>query len=376
MRIGIEAQRLFRPKKHGMDIVALELIKALHETDRENEYHIFVKKDADVLCLNITHPNFILHILPSMPYPLWEQVYLPLYIKKFNLDVLHCLGNTTPLICSVPVAVTIHDLIYLESVNMDGTMYQNFGNLYRRFIVPAAAKNAKAIIAISHFEKNNIARQLKVSPERLKVVYNAVGNSFNTNYSQEEYKRVRKDYALPANFILFISNPSPRKNSRRVLEAFIQYRKVKPQGLPIVIMNGDQQLIKDVLKETNGEQFADQVIVPKYVSSRDLPLLYGEATIFLYPSLREGFGLPILEAMACGTPVITSDISAMPEVAGDAALLINPSSVKEISDAILKLDNDPALRSSLVAKGFTRSSEFSWTASAKQSIEIYKSLKI
>src|SRR5438093_381264 len=177
MKIGIEAQRLFRRKKHGMEIVALEIIRQLQKCDNSNHYILFAKNDVDDQCIKATE-NFSIKKINASAYPYWEQVCLPKEIKKNRLDILHCTANTAPLFCKTPMVVTIHDLIYLESVNFSGSSYQNFGNLYRRFIVPLIAKKAAIIITVSEYEKKNIAQRLGIPENKIRVVYNGANAQF------------------------------------------------------------------------------------------------------------------------------------------------------------------------------------------------------
>ncbi len=161
MKIAIEAQRLFRKKKHGMEIVALEIIKQLQHLNSQDQFFIFAKSDEDEECISTTE-NFTIEKIATKPYPYWEQVSLPKILKKIKPDILHCTANTAPLFYSGKMVITIHDVIYMESVNFSGSSYQNFGNLYRKFIVPKVAKNAKIIITVSEFEKKVISSRLKI----------------------------------------------------------------------------------------------------------------------------------------------------------------------------------------------------------------------
>src|SRR6476659_10166907 len=155
MRIGIEVQRIFRRKKHGMEVVGIELIREIQRLDTENEYILFARKDDDRDCIQAT-PNFHIQTRRSLSYADWEQVVLANAVKKAKLDLLHCTCNTGPIICPAPLVLTLHDIIYLENLNFKGTSYQNFGNLYRRFVVPRIVNKSDLIITVSGFEKNVI----------------------------------------------------------------------------------------------------------------------------------------------------------------------------------------------------------------------------
>src|SRR5690606_1350661 len=172
MKIGIEAQRIFRKKKHGMDIVALQLIRELQKADTENAYFIFVKEDEDHGVLQET-PNFKIITIKSAPYPYWEQVLLPREAKKYGVDVLHCTSNTAPIRIDIPLVITVHDIIYLEKVNLTaGTWYQRLGNLYRRWNVPAVAGKSARIITVSDYERERIINHFALPTNHVQTVYN------------------------------------------------------------------------------------------------------------------------------------------------------------------------------------------------------------
>lgn len=370
-KIGIEVQRLFRKKKHGMEVVALELIKELQQIDHENEYVVFVKDDEDNTCIRET-ANWKIKVLPGKTYLDWEQFSLPKAIKSERINFLHSTCNTSALSPKVPLLLTLHDIIYLEKVDFKGTAYQNFGNLYRRFIVPRVTQKSAFIITVSQFEKNVISEKLKIPDEKIKVVYNAVNQKFNNKYELPLIDSIRKKYNLPPSFILFLGNTAPKKNTGNVIDAYTQYCESVSQPVPLVILDYDRQLIIEQLKIKKREGLLKNFILPGFVSSDEMPLLYNAATLFLYPSLRESFGLPILEAMGCSTPVITSLTSSMPEVAGDAALFVNPFDVNDITKKIEDLLSNSELRDELSKKGLQRSAAFNWRKSAEDLIDIYK----
>jgi glycosyltransferase involved in cell wall biosynthesis len=370
MKIGIEAQRIFRPKKHGMDVVAIELIKNLQEIDKANEYVVFGRSGVnDVLSESV---NLRVNVFPSLTYADWEQFHLVRKVKKEKPDLLHCTANTAPLSVSVPFIVTIHDIIYLEQVDFKGTTYQNLGNLYRRFIVPKIAKRAKLILTVSEFEKQNIVKKMQLPEEKVRVLYNGVGPQFNTQYSRQEVEAFRTKHKLPSQFIMFLGNTAPKKNTQNVIKAYVDFCLSNPSPVPLVLLDYRKELVAKALEELNQPELLSRFVFPGYVPYREIPLMYNAATLFLYPSLRESFGLPILEAMACGVPVITSNTSSMPEVAGDAAEWIDPFDYKDLSNAISRLISDESLRNRYKEKGLERVKKFTWKASAEELLRIYK----
>jgi len=370
LRIGIEVQRLFREKKHGMEIVALEILKELQQLDTYNQYIVFAKKDKDLQCLQET-PNFKIELVAGSFYPIWEQFELPKAVKKHNLDFLHSTCNTSVLKLPVPLMLTLHDIIYLENVNFKGTAYQNFGNLYRRFIVPAVVKKSKVVITVSNFEKEVIKNRLNVPEEKIKVIYNAVNRKFNNNYPAKDIIRFKQKYELPNEFILFLGNTSPKKNTYNVILAFAEYCRSASNITPLVVLDYDKSLVEAILEKIGQSGLIAHFIFPGFITSDTMPLIYNAATLFLYPSLRESFGLPILEAMGCNTPVITSTTSCMPEIAADAAYLVDPFSVDEITNGIKVLLGNKVMRGELSSKGLKRAAEFSWRSAAEKLLTLY-----
>lgn len=371
MRIGIEAQRIFRPKKHGMDVVAIELIKNLQEIDNRNEYTIFGREGVNDIIPETS--NFHIDAFSAFSYADWEQINLVRKIKKKKPDLLYCTANTAPLFLDIPLIITLHDIIYLEQVDFKGTAYQNLGNLYRRFIVPKIVKKAALVLTVSEFEKENIIRRLNVPEEKVQVIYNGVGPQFTTNYSSQEIEEFRSRHNLPEQFIMFLGNTAPKKNTKNVIKAYVEFCLQHKEAVPLVLLDYKKELVIKILEELKQLPLLPQFVFPGYVPYRQIPLMYNAATLFLYPSLRESFGLPILEAMACGVPVITSNTSSMPEVAGNAAALVDPFDFKDLADALARVLLNKEVRDRYIEKGLQRAKEFTWRNSAEKLLRIYES---
>ncbi len=373
MRIGIEAQRIYRAHKHGMDFVALEIIKNLQKIDTENQYIIYINEGPDTECLQET-ANFKIKVFGG-PYPIWEQIKLPKMAEADTLDVLHCTSNTAPVKLSVPLVVTIHDIIYFETHPLKAkgyTAYQKFGNLYRRWVVKRLLKSADAILTVSKFEQKRFQEFLNLPKERVQVVYNGVGTHFKPITDQDLLKRKKEQYHLPEHFFLFLGNTDPKKNTENTVVSFGKYCKAHGTKHKLVIGDLDPAVIKGFLENAGLVAFFSEIHFTGYIKNTDLPAIINLADVFLYPSKRESFGIPVLEGMASGTPVITSNVSSMPEVAGDAAFLVNPLKQNELVEAMHALVENQDLRNQLREKGLKRAAEFSWENTAKQSLEIYK----
>lgn len=374
MRIGIEAQRILRPKKHGMDVVALELIRNLQELDHKNEYIVFARSDTDDSAILET-ANFKMEKFSSLSYADWEQIKLRKAVISSKLDLLHCTANTAPLSVPSRLMVTIHDIIYLEKIDFGGNAYQNLGNLYRRYVVPKIAKKADLIITVSEFERNNILEKLKLPADKVKVVYNGVSPNFNHDYTFDQINEFRTRYGLPERYIMFLGNTAPKKNTSNVIRAYVEYCLSERDPAPMVLLDYKKELVAAMLTDLKQPGLIDRFLFPGYLPYYQIPLMYAAATIFLYPSLRESFGLPILESMACGTPVITSTTSSMPEIAGDAAKQIDPYDPLQLAGAIKSLMQDEVLRQQYITKGLERVKQFTWRDSAKRLLALYETFQ-
>ncbi|MCD6354850.1 MAG: glycosyltransferase family 4 protein [Prolixibacteraceae bacterium] len=373
MKIGIEGQRLYRKKKHGMDMVALELIKNLQVVDKENDYVIFVKPDIDNTCIPES-PNFKIVELGGGPYPTWEQFALPRAAKAKGCDMLHCTSNTGPIWTKIPLITILHDIIYLESISIfkkAGTWYQKIGNMYRRWVVPPVVRKSKWVSTVSNFEKERIKNFMGLG-NNLVTIYNGVGEHFQKIEDQKILQNAKEKYKLPDNFLFFLGNTDPKKNTPNVLKAFADFNAQSRVKYKLVMLDYEENALQAILNDIGHPEIRKDIHLTGYVINTDLPAIINQCKVFLYPSLRESFGIPILEGMACGVPVITSNTSSMPEIAGNAALIVDPYKAEEITEAIVKILSNEDLKNELCAKGIARAKQFSWKNMALSYLELYK----
>jgi glycosyltransferase involved in cell wall biosynthesis len=365
MRIGIEAQRIFRKNKHGMDYVVLQEILQLQQIDHENEYFVFVKPGPDH-CVEETKNVHVVEInMPS--YPLWEQVALPRAAKKAKVDLLHCTSNTAPIWCDIPLVLTLHDIIFLEPRDKSNkSLYQNMGWFYRRLVVPRILDKCRRIITVSNFEKENIIRKLGIAEERMAMIYNGYNEWFRPLSSPPLQE------GLKPGFLFFLGNTDPKKNTERTLVAYSSYLERSSVKRPLLMADLDKEYLDGIISRNHIENIRKHIVMPGYIPNADLPFIYNNAFAFLYTSLRESFGIPLLEAMACGTPVITSNTSSMPEIGGPDAILINPERSDEIADMLIKLESDDAFYQQQKEIGMKRAQLFSWRKTAEQLLQLYK----
>ena len=372
MKIAIEAQRIFRPNKHGMDFVALETIRELQKIDHENEYFIFVSPGPDH-CLNDSDNMHIVELrCPS--YPLWEQVALPRAVARVRPDLLHCTSNTAPVKCPVPLVLTLHDIIFLEKRQSSSrSLYQEMGWHYRRLVVPRILSECRKIITVSNFECNRIREALNLPKDRLTAVYNGYSPHFRQMPPAPE---IVHKYVPSDDYLFFLGNTDPKKNTPRVLKAYGLYLRQSKHKRPLLIADLKEEAIDGILSAEGIKEVKPYLSFPGYIPNADLAALYNGAFAFLYPSLRESFGIPMLESMPCGTPVIAGNTSAMPEIAGEGALLADPLDENDIARKILLLEEDDTFYQQQVDYGLERVKLFSWRKSAEALLKIYKEIII
>lgn len=377
MKIGIEAQRIFRKKRFGLDIFSLELIQHLQLYDTKNEYFVLARTGENKSGFDLFNPKFQLVEFDAPSYPLWEQVKLPRIASQLGLDLLHCTNNTSPLFSKVPIVLTLHDTIFLDSIeifDLKIPLYQSWGNLYRKFIVSNSIKKVKKVVSISDYEKNLIMNRFSKDKEKITRIYTCVGDEFFVEYDNIKQKMIRDKYNIKEDFLLFLGNFHPRKNMLGVVRGFDRFKKKNPSGLKLLITNiSENEFIEFCNKHSINTNIHDYYL-PGYLCRNDMLVFYFMSKILLYPSIREGFGLPVLEAFSMGVPVITSTLSSLPEIAGKGALLVDPYSDEEISSAISKLISDKELQSTLKNEAALQLKLFSWEQTAKSYIELYNSL--
>ena len=368
MRIGIEAQRIFRTNKHGMDYVVLEEIKELQKSDARNEYFVFVAPGED-RCLKDSKNVHIIEIGSNF-YPLWEQFSLPRAVNQLNLDMLHCTSNTAPIRCKVPLILTLHDIIFLEPRDKSNkSFYQDMGWRYRRFVVPRILKKCKRIITVSDFEYNNIITKLQIPEEKMVMIYNGYNKWFRP---VEDTELIYQQYIEEPGYFFFLGNTDPKKNTERTLIAYSKYLEMSDVKRKLLMADLDRGYLDEIIDRNDIGNIRDHIVMPGYIKNADLPYIYNNAFAFLYTSLRESFGIPLLEAMACGTPVITSNTSSMPEIGGPDVIMVNPQNANEITEKMLLLEKDKALYQKQKDIGIIRAQQFSWEYTAEQLLMVYE----
>jgi glycosyltransferase involved in cell wall biosynthesis len=368
MRIGINALYLLPGKVGGSETYIRSLVINLLEMDRDNIYVIFINKESiGIFPESDPRIKIILCPIKATNRPLrilWEQFILPFQVRRHNVDVLLSAGMTAPFFCPVPSALVIYDL---QHVNQP----QNFPPLYRFFlktIIYLSAKTADRIITISEHVKLDIIRHYKIRRHNIMVGYLAVDQDKFFPIGSEDIEAIRTKYELPEHYILYAAALLPHKNHDRLLQAFKEIHENMP-GMMLVLTGAWESgydRIMGMIKETG---LRNNVIMLGWLPFDDIPALYRGAQLFVYPTLHEGFGLPILEAMASAVPVVCSEIEPLIEVAGDAALFVDPYDHKDIARGISLVLNSREDRSKLIQKGLHRVRNFTWGKTAKDTLE-------
>jgi glycosyltransferase involved in cell wall biosynthesis len=308
-------------------------------------------------------------LLPP-PTPLVRvPVYLIYELFRRPVDVLH-VQYTAPPFCRVPVVVTIHDLAFER---MPETFTRR-GSFQLKLTVRRTAKKAARIATVSEYSRQDLLDIYKLPPEKVVVTYNGVESSFTPRPSvPNEAEGVRRRFGVSRDFLLAVGSLQPRKNLVRLIRAYARLRSEREDfRSQLVIVGRKLWLASEIFDEVKRQRWADDVILTGYVADEDLPALYRAARAFVYPSLFEGFGLPPLEAMACGTPVVTSDVSSLPEITGDAALLIDPNDERALANALIEVVNNDRLRAELREKGIAQAKKFTWRDAAEKTLRLYQ----
>jgi glycosyltransferase involved in cell wall biosynthesis len=364
VRIAIDARKLH---DFGIGTYIRNLLKYLAILDRETEFVLFCRPQ-DVTLLERLGPNFRAVSESSRPYSVAEQVMIPARLLTLNASLFHEPHYVLPPLVPCRAVVTIHDCIHLMFPQY---LPNRLAYGYARANLWAAAKRAERIFTVSETSKADILRYCDVPAERIIVVYNAIDDRFATPPDAEAVERVRERYQLSGPFALYVGNIKPHKNLERLIDAFDLVRRGGYERLELLIIGDQISKYPRLRRAVDTHKLHKHVRFLGFVPDDTLAALYRLATVFVFPSLYEGFGLPPLEAMASGTPVVTSNRSSLPEVVGDAAVLVDPYSASSIAEGIQKVLGDADLRRTLAARGLARAMQFSWESSIRRIHEVY-----
>lgn len=367
MRIAIDAHSV-GAKLGGNESYAVNLVEALAQIDRANDYTLFVTTGEAFERFHQRWPNF--KVQTTLPHTPLIRIPLTLSaeLRKHPVDVLH-VQFTAPPFCPCPVVVSIHDLSFEH-------LPQTFNRRSRtqlRLTVRHSARRADRILTLSEHTRRDVIATYGIDPNRVEAIPLAAPAHFGPVDDVRELQRVRHSYGINGDYILSVGSIQPRKNLVRLVQAYAQLKSKLQEKLPKLVLVGKRAWLYDeTLRTLEASGVQDLVVLTGYVPDADLPALYSGALCFVYPSFFEGFGLPPLEAMKCGTPVLVGNATSLPEVVGDAGLTVDPYDVDAIAGGLEKLINDSALRKILSVKGRERAEMFDWRETARRTLRVYE----
>ena len=377
MRIGINANLVSFSgtyRQAGVSKYTELLINNLAGIDSDNQYYIYFGNGShpaefargDKFTLKASHLN----TEKPVKRILWEQLIAPGVLWADNPAVVHCPVNVIPLATNRPTVLTIHDLGFIRFPER----YRTAKRRYLHLMTSLSAKRAKHIITPSESVRQEVIDLLKVPAAKVTAIAEAASPDFK-RLPDEAVAQWKAEKGLPDRFVLYVGTLEPRKNLPLLIRAFARWRQEQPTeaaGVELILGGAKGWFYDEIFRLVETLGLSDVTRFQGYISENELPLWYNSASCFVYPSVYEGFGLPPLEAMACGCPVITSNTSSLPEVVGSAGIMVGPEDETGLAAAIARLLNNPAEQQMLRQAGITRASEFSWQKAARQTLEIYQ----
>ncbi|HEY7502291.1 MAG TPA: glycosyltransferase family 1 protein [Vicinamibacterales bacterium] len=366
MRIAIDARKL---RDYGIGTYVRNLLRQLSRIDPASEYIVLCsRRDQDFM--QELGDNFRMVAESSPGYSVREQITMPRDLRREGAHLFHSPHYVLSPLTPCKSVVTIHDCIHLRFPQY---LPNRLGYAYARSFLWVATHRSDRIVTVSEASKRDILEYFRVPPEKIDVIYNGIDERFGNMPPDEDVVRVRDRYQLDGPFILYAGNIKPHKNLGRLIEAFhiLRGSGSEFEQVKLVIIGDEIAKYAALRHAVHRYKLHKHVRFFGFVPSTTLAILYRLAAVFVFPSLYEGFGLPPLEAMASGTPVITSNVSSLPEVVGDAAILIDPLQPEAIADALKRVLSDADLRGDLRRRGFARARQFSWERSVRRVREIY-----
>jgi glycosyltransferase involved in cell wall biosynthesis len=367
MRVAIDARKLH---DFGIGTYIRNLLRHLARIDTETEY-VLLCHETDLGVATQLAPNFRTVLEPSPNYSIREQIHVPWVLMRERPDVYHAPHYVLPPAVRCRSVVTIHDTIHL-------TFPQYLPNraayAYARASMWVAAHRSDRILTVSEASKRDILHFFKVPEDKVVVVYNAIDERFSRDPLPEDVARVKERFQLDQRFVLYVGNIKPHKNLVRLIEAFHALRVGELEDLKLLIIGDEISKFPALRRAVHQHKLHKHVRFLGYLPDDTLAILYRLAAVFVFPSLYEGFGLPPLEAMVSGTPVVTSNISSLPEVVGDAALLVDPYDIESIVGGMRRVLTDSTLAAEMRRKGLVRAREFSWERSVAKTRKVYQEI--
>jgi glycosyltransferase involved in cell wall biosynthesis len=367
LHIGVNAHLLSAAagyRSAGISWYIHNLLEHLPQVDPQIAYTVFASnwRLGDVPGLHLRISPLPTHRPPVRIF--WEQVIQPYALRRSRADLCHGPAFVGAVVSACPLVVTVHDLSFL----LYPEAFRTLNRLYLKTFTRQSVRRAKRVIAVSDSTKRDLVRYYGIAPTKVDVIYNGVDGSFHP-LPAEHVDAFREERHLPDRFILFVGTLEPRKNVANLIQAYAQ---LPPDRPPLMLIGGRGWLYDEIYERIEALNLSDEIQFVGYVPPDDLPWWYNAAELFVYPSLYEGFGLPPLEAMACGTPVITSSSSSLPEVVGQAGMLVDPNDSQMLADAMQHVLSDTDARTRMKAAGVERAKGFSWEQTARHTLGSYR----
>ena len=381
MKIGIDAQTILNPKMGdaaGLGHYTYQLIRYLLKIDQENEYFLYFNyrvREKDIKKFN--RPNVKIRRFPFSCYkkflPLaYSEMLASAFFLRDQLNVLHIPGGRAPLTYKRKMVVTAHNL----GVKKFPELFSKREQIIFK-IKPAAFKRANAVIASSEAAKNDLKNNFEISEDKIKVIHNAFDEKFFKNASVSEIQKVKSKYKIDGEYVLFMNTIKPLNNLARLIEAFSKLRLLlkgkKPNSNYKLVLAGKSGWMSGEIHQIAKDfGLKNEVIFPGYIDPKDLNALFAGADVFVSIPIYEEFGAPVLEAMACGVPVICSNVSSLPEITGGSAVMVDPYDINGIKSAVLKILDNDKLRDDLKKRGLEQAKKFHWKKTAKETLEVFE----
>lgn len=374
MRIALNAQLLSFSSSYrqaGISRLIHDTIQGLQAMDQENDYTLYAG-EGRVPAGYLTNRRWRLSAsrLAAASRPariLWEQTALPWSARRMRADLLHAMAFVGPLASPCPLVVTVYDLTPV----LFPDAFNRVNRTYLTTMIGVSARRAQRVIAISQSTKRDLVRLMGVPAERVDVVYPGLEPGIAPVTDAAALAAFRERHHLPEHFVLFVGTLEPRKNVANLVRAYGLLRQRGVRTHALVLAGSKGWRYESVFAGIDKSGAAESIIMPGYVPRDELSMWYSAADAFIYPSLYEGFGLPVLEAMACGAPTITSNVSSLPEVAGDACLLVEPEDVDDIADALQRVLTDAGLRRDMAQRGMAQAATFTRDKMARATLSVY-----
>lgn len=370
-RLGIDA-RFYGPVGKGLGRYTQEIVDNIIKLDQANQYVIFLSRENYNSFPGAN--NRIKKVLADFKwYGLAEQILFPLFIWRQRLNLMHFPNFNVPLFSPVKFVVTIHDLILIKFPTQRATtlapVIYKIKNFFYKIVITMAVKRARRVLAVSEYTKQEVTKQFKIKPGKVIVTYEGVADFLGREISQTKPQDILIKYYITKSYLLYVGNAYPHKNLEGLIKVFKEINQ-ENENLKLVLV-GKEDYFYRRLKSQSGNS-SEVVIFPGYVPDSDLKVLYSQALAYVCPSFYEGFGLPALEAMAFGLPVISSNKTCLPEILGQAAIYFNPENKREMKEKIELVIKDENLRRQMAARGFEQVKTYSWRDCAEKTLGVYR----